>query len=258
LFPSSFFLGFATMSILPPNDLDPNSQGEIATPVCDALHFRHGIQNMRCVDFEVEIPIPAIDGVLQWEIVREAWWTILCDYYQNPGSPLTIALEMRINGGSEVILSSQRGNEATCSIEVLSHSIVKSSAWNAYIQRLMDKLSDVCERYQVRDQIRPHWAKQWQGLKWKNQSNGSAIDMADYFKTVTFRKAIDEFKQGMNVIGQQQQNGAFDFNDCQKLFSNPVMDYLLFDIGSAPPLQTVLSDEGFYPEACACCQCVID
>jgi hypothetical protein len=82
---------------------------------------------MRCVDFEVEIPTPAIDGVLQWEIAREAWWTILCDYYQNPGSPLTIALEMRINGGSEIILSSQRRNEATCSIEVLTHSIVKST-----------------------------------------------------------------------------------------------------------------------------------
>jgi hypothetical protein len=206
---------------------------------------------MPCIDFEVEIPIPRLaDGQLNWEIVREAWWTIICDYYAERHTttfsttypPLTLAVEMRINGGSDIIMSSQRGNEATCSIEVLSHNIVESKDWNKYIQRLFDKLCKVCEKYNLRRSIRPHWAKQWQGLTWADE-NGVRMNIADYLKNVTYASAIAEFKDQLSRIGRMY---GFTLDDCQRMFSNPVMDYLIFNTPGSrpPPLQTISKDGG--------------
>jgi hypothetical protein len=267
-------------------------------PVCDALHFRHGIHNMPVIAFEVEIPIPrrgnSIATVgegeeLNWEIVREAWWTVICDCYgvneakeeggradaggvggiSGKGTkeesrsassfpPLTLSVEMRIIGGSEVILSSQRGNEATCSIEVVSHNIVNPNEWNHYIQRIFDKLTSLCHRYGVGHGIRPHWAKQWQGLTWNDPFARKKLNIADYMREISYSSALEEFKATLDIVGQMPAGGeAYQYsqNDCQSLFSNSTMDYMIWGIGSPPPLQTIMRDDHFSAACCSYWDC---
>jgi hypothetical protein len=239
------------MQALPPTAVHRNP---IVTPVYDALHFRHGIQNMPCIDFEVEIPIPVVNDVRNWGIVREAWWTIICDYYGTeemmgrPSScsypPLTLALEMRINGGSNMIMSSQRGNDATMSIEVLSHNVVNSGEWNRYIQRLFDKLCAICHRYGVGNKIRPHWAKQWQGMKWTAEDGTTKVDVAKFMRKTAYVDAIPEFLGMIDVIGRSVDDGKMPYSsqDCKNHFSNALLDYVIWEEGNPPPLQTILEN----------------
>jgi hypothetical protein len=232
----------ATMAVLPPNLVQT---GKITAPVCDALHFRHGIQNIPCIDFEVEIPIPTVDGHPQWEIVREAWWVVIKDCYDHHDTPLTVGLTMRLNGGSEMTLSPQHGNARTCSIEVSSHTIVTTEDWNAYIQRVFDLLCDVAEKYGLRDKVRPNWAKPWQGLTWTSSYNDakSSMDIADYFRNVTYHDAIIDFRNGLNGLGQSAQT-RYSAEDCRLVFSNPLLDYVIYGVGTPPPKQQISPPHG--------------
>ncbi|MDP9106078.1 MAG: hypothetical protein M3N49_09100 [Candidatus Eremiobacteraeota bacterium] len=50
-----WFLGVTAMSRMP--NIGANDP-PITAPLIDALHFRRGIQNMRVLEMELEIPIP--------------------------------------------------------------------------------------------------------------------------------------------------------------------------------------------------------
>ncbi len=66
-------LGGGAMALLPDG-------GTVVTPLIDALHFRRGIQNMRVLDMEWEIPIPgrADDpSKPDWSICQDAWWAVI-------------------------------------------------------------------------------------------------------------------------------------------------------------------------------------
>ena len=73
-------------------------------------------------------------------------------------------LEMRIMGGSSVTMAPQRGNAATCSIEVLTPH-AQRDLWQDYAQEVLNTWMDP-QKYKdpksgTRLKTRPHWAKQW-------------------------------------------------------------------------------------------------
>src|SRR4051812_11723387 len=83
-------------------------------------------------DGEWEIPIPRkADGTFDYYIIQRAWWDAISATYKPQfwRGPLRMALEMRITGGSAVLMAPQRHNEATCSIEILTTANTKNSVW---------------------------------------------------------------------------------------------------------------------------------
>jgi hypothetical protein len=121
-------LGTGAMKLLP-------SDETIVTPLIDGLHFRRGIQNMRVLDMELEIPIPGVASdptKPDWKICQQAWWAVIAEVYDtfetHQTAPMRLTLEMRIMGGSGVTMAPQYGNDlGTCSYNVLSNL-----AWNVY------------------------------------------------------------------------------------------------------------------------------
>jgi hypothetical protein len=109
------------------------------TQVTNGLHFRRGIQNMRRLDMEWELPIPPVKGSTTQRdsaITQKAWWDAIlaidCDR-----KTVHVALELRITGGSNIILAPQRGNDlGTFSIEVLSTLATPEDDWHAFCQSL--------------------------------------------------------------------------------------------------------------------------
>jgi hypothetical protein len=84
---------------------------------------------MRVRDMEFQTPLPpSVHDPTKPDLtnVRRAWWDIInlvydtSDKADDPSSPMRLALELRIMGGSDVILAPQYGNLGTASIEVLT------------------------------------------------------------------------------------------------------------------------------------------
>lgn len=127
---------------------------------------------MRVGDFEVEIPIPAIEKsgsstqTRNWELVQQAWWDgIIAIYNDKKNVSARIALEMRVTGDSNVIMAPQRGNSlGTASIEVITSMPAvrdKRGIWSGFKQTL----ANIWLNYEDADgqklRVRPHWAKEW-------------------------------------------------------------------------------------------------
>ncbi|PFH57345.1 hypothetical protein XA68_15201 [Ophiocordyceps unilateralis] len=160
----------------------PPTKGEQETPkyktsMMNALHFRRGIQNMRVRDLELQIPLPpsAEDPTKpDLTLVQRAWWDMIklvydtSDREDDPSSPMRLALELRIMGGSDVILAPQYGNLATASIEVLTvPDTVNDGEWKAFLQNVVDIWMGYGSPGELN--VRPHWAKEWDGLRFHNQ-----------------------------------------------------------------------------------------
>jgi hypothetical protein len=196
----------------------------IVTPVIDALHFRRGIQNMRVRDMEFEIPIPAkADGSPDWSICQKAWWdviNIVYDYEKNEHfknkRPMRLTMEMRITGGSDVIMAPQNGNNlGTCSIEVLTPANVSNDLWQRFIQDVVDKWATYTDLEGNPLNIRPHWAKEWKGIKVR----GKPIET--YLREDAYSDKIPDFKKRLEKIAGGKLG----------MFNNPLLDRL-FSISS--------------------------
>ena len=73
---------------------------------------------------------------------------------------MRMPLEMRIMGGSDVIMAPQRGNTmGTCSIEVLTLQNCKD-IWQPFAQDVLDKWMGYKHEGKFL-RTRPHWAKEW-------------------------------------------------------------------------------------------------
>ena len=195
------------------------SETTIVTPLIEALHFRRGIQNMRVLDMEFQIPIPprADDPTKpDWTVCQRAWWDAIAAVYSRDDAPMRIAMEMRIMAGSNILMAPQYGNTfGTCSIEVLTNLNVAPDAWKSFMQQVVDSWDSYLDPSGVRLNVRPHWAKQWQGLKLRG------MDAADYLRTVAYKDRIPEFKDRLAKIAQA---GGYTLADLQKRFSNPLCD----------------------------------
>ena len=215
-------LGTGAMTFLP-------SDRTIVTPLIDALHFRRGIQNMRVLDMEFEIPIPAVEGdpsQSDWEICQRAWWDVISEVYrwerEFGKAPMQLALEMRITADSNVTMAPQHGNKlGTCSIEVLTTINTDPADWQAFMQGVVDKWASHTDSNGVPLNIRPHWAKQWKGLT----VHGQPIN--DYLRTSAYQARIPEFGAALKAVADA---GGFTKAQMQARFSNPLLSSIVGEI----------------------------
>lgn len=75
--------------------------------------------------------------------------------------PQRMPLEMRITGGSGVVMAPQRGNSlGTVSIEILTLQNAVP-LWRDYAQEVLDLWMSYTDDDGKRIQTKPHWAKEW-------------------------------------------------------------------------------------------------
>ncbi|KAL0931490.1 uncharacterized protein CTRU02_214225 [Colletotrichum truncatum] len=205
----------------------------VKTYLPDALHFQRAIQNVRVRDMEVEIPLVAKGGKtpkpnevveIDYAPIQRAWWDAILTAYTEENRlkcPMRMPLEMRIMGGSNVIMAPQRGNElGTCSIEVLTLHAA-SNIWIPFAQQVLDKwmaLKDPNTQQPLK--IRPHWAKEWKGLT----VNGKP--WIEKMKNEDYKDEIQEFLTVMSEVGKE---AGWTLDDLQNRFSNNLFNDVFFD-----------------------------
>ncbi len=194
----------------------------IVTPLIDALHFQRGIQNMRvhCAEWEVPIP-PRADSPESpdWTLVQKVWWAVMEAIHRVPGTPLRLPLEMRVMGGSDVIMAAQQGNRfGTCSIEVITPLNVPLDAWT----QLRQAVGDACCGFSGPDgrplNVRPHWAKEWDGVTYRG------IGALEYLKDHAYAGQLPEF---LDALGEIAATGGYDTQEMLSRFGNPLLRDLL-------------------------------
>ena len=195
------------------------------TAKVNGIHFRgDGVQDFKASDYEMEIGIPKLDpnspaikDNLNLEIVAELYWAQLEIYYRYAYTgeyPQLLPLELRINGGSNMTLSVQRGNVATCAIEILSleESLLPKDMWHTYVQETIDRWKEIADTYKV--QFFPHLAKQFSGRTVMH--NGQRIEMGEYVKTL-FEPRVVEFYRDCQSIARK---GGYTLDDMEMFRSN--------------------------------------
>ncbi|KAK8066224.1 hypothetical protein PG997_012971 [Apiospora hydei] len=217
--------GMASLEPKAGEDKEPT----IVTPLPNALHFQRGIQNMRVRDIEFQIPIPARtddDSRPDFTVVKRAWWdaiNLVYDIYNEDGTaPMRLTLEMRIMGGSNMLMAPQHGNTwGTASIEVLTvPDAAHDGEWAGYVQRMSDIWMSYTDRHGAKLNVRPHWAKEWDGF----QLGG--MDARKYLKTVAYKDQIPKFRAALAEIGKGQN---WTLEELKNRFSNELWDELIFE-----------------------------
>lgn len=187
---------------------------------------RDQVQNMRVRNMEFQVPIPSLPSDPSrpdYSVVRRAWWDVINLVYADADkTPMRIALEMRIMGGSNVLMAPQRGNDhGTASIEVLTlPDAVSDGEWIHFMQQVSDAWMSLEDGNGKKLNVRPHWAKEWETLRMGGR------DVKEYLKTVSYRDAIPQFRRVLENIGREHGWGGLD--DLQARFSNPLWDEIIF------------------------------
>ncbi|KAF2495420.1 hypothetical protein BU16DRAFT_510261 [Lophium mytilinum] len=214
------------MAALPPT-LGESKTPTFKTLLPNALHFRRGVQNMRVRDMEFQIPLPprADDASKpDFSVVQKAWWDVInlvyaaADNKDDPSSPMRLTLELRIMGGSDVLMAPQRGNDlGTASIEILTlPDAVTDDEWMGFSQ----KVCDLWMSYGDELNVRPHWAKEWEGVRFKG------VEARQYMREVAYKSQIAEFKDALTQIGKGQE---WELGELKERFSNALWDEVIFD-----------------------------
>ncbi|KAI9159147.1 putative xylitol oxidase [Paramyrothecium foliicola] len=200
----------------------------VKTFLPDALHFQRAIQNVRVRDIEVELPLvakkDAPKDAIDFAPVQQAWWDAILLAYDEKNlktCPMRMPLEIRIMGGSDVIMAPQRGNSlGTCSIEVLTlHSVGKD--WPPFAQSVLDKwmaLEDPSTGQRLK--TRPHWAKEWYNYKVDGKPWIERLKLEDY------KQERELFLSTLQEIGEQAN---WTLGDLQARFSNDLFDQFFFE-----------------------------
>lgn len=195
----------------------------VKTYLPDALHFQRGIQNLRVLDVEVEMPLQPKAGrpdTPDYSLVRRAWWDAILECYKHSHTcPQRMPLEMRIMGGSDVIMAPQRGNKlGTCAIEILTLENA-ADLWKPYAEEVLSRWMSYTDAEGRPLRTRPHWAKQWDGF----EINGEP--WVERMKR-DYKDEIVEFKKVMAEIGKKD---GWKLADLKKRFSNDFFDKFYFD-----------------------------
>lgn len=221
----TFFSSLA-MYIMPTR----NGSNPIVAPVSDAIHFRHGIHNMRVHSMEWEIPIPGLKSdpfKPDWSVCQKAWWVAIKCFYDRfekdkNDVPMRLPLEMRITGGSKVNLAPQFGNtNGTCSVEILTTENVNRDEWRAFMQDITDAWTNLTNAdgetihpfKNEKDQllyVRPHWAKHWEGL------NVHEKPIKQYLREEAFKDQLVLYRQDLAAAAEAK---AYTLEDAEQVFS---------------------------------------
>ncbi|KAG8746297.1 hypothetical protein FRC12_014324 [Ceratobasidium sp. 428] len=202
----------------------PEPQPPIKTLVSEAIHFRRGVQNIRCLDSEWEIPIPEAanaPGKRDYEKIQWAWWDAIKVFYERIDDvPMRLTLEMRLSGGSNIIMAAQRDNDlGTISIEALTTTVTPNEIWQSYLQQLVDKWTSYKDSKGQFLTSRPHWVKEWKGLK----VCGKPVET--YLKETVYKEAIPEFRAALETISKAQGTTV---SDMRQMFGNAMIERMFF------------------------------
>lgn len=223
----AFLMSRLAMRVLPSDEV-------IVAPLIDALHFRRGVQNMRVLDMEWQIPIPgkADDpSKPDFTVCQRAWWDAVEIIYKrynadNNDCPIRIALEARMVGSSDVPLSPFYGNKhGTFSIEVLTFLNVDPEAWLGVKQELTDKWTSYKDAEGKYLNARPHVAKEFQGLEVRGRP------IIDHLREVAYSEQLSVFAEQMKKVAA---DGRFRLADAHELFSNDTLDALFGSVYKIP------------------------
>ena len=148
-------------------------------------------------------------------------WDGITAIYSRSDAPVRVALEMRLTGGSNIILAPQRGNEGTASIEVLTTLITPKDEWQTFMQEVADHWTS----YDLKDDTgkvlypRPHWAKQWAGLTVR----GKPVE--EYLKDVAYPQAFSDFRTAVTAIATRT---GVPSDETRARFGNALLDRLIY------------------------------
>ena len=127
-------------------------------------------------------------------------------------------------GDSNLIMAPQRGNRwGTASIEILSvPDAVRDEEWLPFCQEVVDLWAGYKGRMTVDGEerllnVRPHWAKEWEGVKIRGRK------AREYVREVGYREEVGEFRAVLGEIGREQ---GWGLEDLKGRFSNELWDYV--------------------------------
>ena len=157
----------------------------------------------------------------QQPLTPPARWDGIAAMYARKDAPARVALEMRLTGGSDVLLAPQRRNGATCSIEVLTTLITPRDDWATFMQQVADAWTahDAQDEHGRALYARPHWAKQWAGLVVR----GKPVER--YLKEDAYREAFAEFREVFRGVVERNQGTV---EETLRVFGNDLMVRLIF------------------------------
>ncbi len=219
------------------------AEEDIITPLINGIHFCHDIPARRAQTMEFEIPIPLREnGKPDWSICQRAWWDAIITVYEwlnkTDSVPMRLPLAMRIMGDSDITMAAQRGNTwGTCSIQMLTleAGLVDQKEWRAFVQDVTDKWASYTDYQGNPLNIRPHWATDWDGLTIQRPGE-SRKKMIHYLKEDAYKEVLPVFRQHLDSIAAK---GGYNLTEL-RLFSNPLLDTLVFNIPSAKNQSTSL------------------
>ena len=195
---------------------------------------------------EFQIPIPNKDGKPDFSVVQRAWWDVIDLVYETAGNtasdsflksvfltltrkdkhtPMRLTLELRIMGGSDLIMAPQAGNNLTASIEVLTVPDAQHDGeWESFMQAVCDRwmsYADDNSKAPMKLNTRPHWAKEWDSLKMGPRK----LPARQYLREESYREPIVKFKETLEDIGKTQK---WTLKDIQARFSNEMWDQIVY------------------------------
>lgn len=226
-------LNFVALTLLSRAVMFALPETPVKTYLPDALHFQRGIQNVRVRDMEVEMPLVAkkdSPSTPDFALVQRAWWdAILKAYAHAEKAPMRFPLEMRIMGGSEVVMAPQRGNKlGTCAIEILTlrEGGVDQAAWEGFAQEVLNLWMSYTDPTTGKKlNTRQHWAKEWVAYKVDGRP------WAEKMRDEIYKSEISEFKGLLETIGREQ---GWTLQDLKSRFLNDFFDWFFFeDVNSA-------------------------
>jgi hypothetical protein len=225
------FVSWSAMQVLP--DLTHAKEPEV-TPVIEAFYFRRGLHNMPMLDMELIIPIPARKDNPEkpdWTVINRAWWGCInkvYEYAKKDKYPLRLGLAMHIMHSSDMLMAAQNGNMVdhgkhrtfgSCSINISTIPQTPPELWLEFCQEIADVWHDFYHPDGTPLNVRAHWVKEWQGLKYKG------VPLVEHYRTVAYKDRIPEFLSALRKIAHA---GDCKVKELRKRFSNPLLDSLFW------------------------------
>ena len=149
-------------------------------------------------------------------------WDAIRLHYQRTDAPMRLTLEMRLTGGSQILLAPQRNNTlGTASIEVLTTYVTPEQPWRSFLQQLTDRWTSYRAPTEGAPYLkaRPHWAKEWQGLIVRGQPIETYLT-EDVYK--------EERKEFVRVLEEIVKKRGGSLKETRDRFGNPLLDRLFF------------------------------
>jgi hypothetical protein len=136
------------------------------------------------------------------------------------------AAEMRIVGGSNVILSPSGGHIfGSTAIEVVTNLDTPTREWAPFCQKLANKwLSYTDPVTKKRLKARPHWAKQWTFLTLPDES-GLPLKASDWCRTVGYKEEIPAFLDDLKTIAT---DAGLTMEELRTMFGNRYLDSIFW------------------------------